>query len=250
MLRTFGTLIASLRYLFFFAVLALVLLAVGSLGRGLVELAGLATAGRFAMEPGSGFAIVPYFIRAAFLYFLAVALCSLFVTDLPVPQWMAVRNLFQLRAKVLTFVSIILPLGFMGRMMTADISSPGILYAGAGVFLVLAGIFALVRYSTPSGDEGMSREGNSVPRTQSEAPRGQEGKARDARTGQDRRSDPRQEGRRESEEGAGRRKDDLKFRKETLLDQAVEKELLPGSQDRPESHVTVKPGPRRSRRRR
>jgi uncharacterized membrane protein YqhA len=141
MIKIFTSFIANIRYLFIFAVLALVALAVGSLGRGIMEFVSLAIGSGFEMEPGSGALVVPYFIRAAFLYFLASAICSLFVAEPPVPQWMLVKNLFQLRVKVLAFVAVILPLGFMGKVMAADLAGPETFYSGAGVFLVLLGIF-------------------------------------------------------------------------------------------------------------
>lgn len=255
MMRPFALLIASLRYLFVLAVLALVILAMGSLARGIVRMADLAMSGGFVMEPGSGATVVPYFIRGAFLYFLAVALWSLFVADIPAPQWMTVKNLFQFRTKVLTFVSIILPLGFMGKMMEADTLTVNILYSGAGVFLVLMGIFFLIRYGSPSGDEGMAREDNKIPETRTPL-----GRARDKQG--DRRPDSRaqSQGRRpekgrprasqtNQEEWLKKQKDELKFQKESL-EKAVDKEISGETGERPGSHVTVKPAPTRPRGRR
>ena len=202
------------------------------------------------MEPGSGATVVPYFIRAAFLYFLAVALGSLFVGDIPAPQWMSVKNLFQFRTKVLTFVSVILPLGFMGKVMAVDTLTVGILYSGAGVFLVLMGIFFLIRYGSPSGDEGMAREGNRVMETSPPLDRTR-----------DRQGDKRQDSRRREERRPAnkqtrsaadqaqwleKQKEDLKFQKESL-EKAVDKDI---SGEGSSSHVTVKPGPRRPRGRR
>jgi hypothetical protein len=250
MMRPFNSFIASLRYLFALAVLALVILAMGSLARGLVQLAGLAMAGEFIMDPGSGAEVVSYFIRAAFLYFLAVALGSLFVGDIPVPQWMTVKNLFQFRTKVLTFVSIILPLGFMGKMIEADNLTVGILYSGAGVFLVLMGIFFLTRFGSPSGDEGMAREGNRVMETRPKDDKRPENRPRDNRPREDRRPVNKQvRSRTDQDEWLRKQKEDLKFQKETL-EKAVEKEISGETGERPRSHVTVKPAPTRPRGRR
>jgi hypothetical protein len=247
MTRIFSLFIASLRYLFALAVLALVVLAMGSLGRGLFQLANLALTGGFVMEPGSGALVVPYFVRAAFLYFLAVAFGSLFVGDIPAPQWMMVKNLFQFRTKVLTFVSVILPLGFMGKMMEAENLTVGIFYSGAGVFLVLLGIFFLIRYGSPSGDEGMAREGNMVTEVRPQGDKRQENRPQDNRRRDERR--PANKPVRSAADQAQwleKQKEDLKFQKESL-DKAVDKELSGESGDRPTSHVTVRPAPTRPR---
>jgi len=255
MMRSFGLFIAVLRYFFFLAVLALAFLALGSLGRGVYLIVELAAGKGFAMDPGSGATVVPYFIRAAFLYFLAVALGSLFVGDIPAPQWMSVKNLFQLRTKILTFVSIILPLGFMGKMMGSDGMSVGILYAGAGVFLVLMGIFFLARYGSPSGDEGMAREGNKVMEARAQVDGRKESRAQNSRGRDDRRQGGRQGSRADQGEWLKKQKEELKFQKETL-DRAVDKEIAGETGETGEtgenqgSHVTVKPGPRRPRGRR
>ena len=262
MTRIFNVFIASIRYLFALAVLALVVLAMGSLGRGLFQLANLALTGGFVMEPGSGALVVPYFIRAAFLYFLAVAFGFLFVGDIPAPQWMVVKNLFQLRTKVLTFVSVILPLGFMGKMMEAENLTVGILYSGAGVFLVLLGIFFLIRYGSPSGDEGMAREGNKVTETRPPldpakgGTRDRQGdKRQESRPQDSRRREERRPGNKPVRSAADqaqwleKQKEDLKFQKESL-DKVVEKELSGEPGERPASHVTVRPAPRRPRGRR
>ena len=246
----FNVFIASLRYLFALAVLALVVLAMGSLGRGLFQLGNLALTGGFVMEPGSGALVVPYFVRAAFLYFLAVAFGSLFVGDIPAPQWMVVKNLFQLRTKVLTFVSIILPLGFMGKMIEADNLTVGILYSGAGVFLVLMGIFFLIRFGSPSGDEGMAREDNRVMETRPPGDKRPENRSFDKRHREERRPGNKPtRSRTDQDEWLRKQKEDLKFQKETL-DKAVEKEITGETGERPRSHVTVKPAPTRPRGRR
>lgn len=249
-MRPFASFIAGLRYLFVLAVLALVILAMGSLFRGMVQLVQLATPEGFFMQPGSGAAVVPYFIGAAFLYFLAVAVWSLFVTEVPAPQWMTVKNLFQLRTKVLTFVSIILPLGFMGKMMQADGLTIGVFYSGAGVFLVLMGIFFLVRYGSPSGDEGMAREGNRVPESRSHSTSSSATASTSAKATTDKGRRPQQahrpRSRTDQDEWLKKQKEELKFQKDSL-EKAVNKEI---SGETGDSHVTVKPGPRRPRGRR
>ena len=246
MMKLTGSLLAGLRYLFVLAAAALVLLAMGSLAAGIVHLVQLASTGEFAMEPGSGAQVVPYFIRAVFLYFLGVAIWSLFIADIAVPQWMTVRNLFHLRTKVLTFVSIILPLGFMGKMLEADGLSISMLYSGTGVFLVLLAIFLLIRFGSPSGDEGMAREGNRVMEPRSQGDRRQESRSRDYRRRDDRRSGNRPTNRTDQDEWLKKQKEELKFQKDSL-EKAVDKDI---SGETGGSNVTVKPGPRRPRGRR
>ena len=155
----FRLIIARYRYVFVVAVLALVLLSLASLMLGVRAGIDLVM-NRGDLPPGSGAEMVPYFIRAAFLYFLAVAFSSLFLGDLPVPQWMITRNLFQFRNKVLTFVAVIAALNFLRILADRELQPVSVLYLGGGIFLVLAGIYLLVRKGEPSGDETMAREGN------------------------------------------------------------------------------------------
>jgi uncharacterized membrane protein YqhA len=270
MIKIFTSFIARIRYLFIFAVLALAALAVGSLGRGIMEIVNLAIGSGFDMRPGSGAEVVPYFIRAAFLYFLASAICSLFVAEPPVPQWMQVKNLFQLRVKVLAFVAVILPLAFMGKVMTADLAGPETLYSGAGVFLVLLGIFFLVRFGPTSGDEIMSREGTHVSEERTSQAQPSQAQHRQERPKQDRPRQERQERRpKPKREPAGKdketekvmpagkadddwlekQKESLKFQKESL-GQVTGSEKSDEDSTRQNGNVTVRPGPRRPRGRR
>lgn len=214
----FRLIIARYRYVFVAAVLALVLLSLASLMLGV--LAGIdLVVNRGEMPPGSGAQMVPYFIRAAFLYFLAAAFSSLFLGDLPVPQWMITRNLFQFRNKVLTFVAVIAALNFLRILADRELEPVSVLYMGGGIFLVLAGIYLLVRKGEPSGDEIMSREGNRPVSMQPKDPRGGRGRKSSARPPEkqphaDKQSIQQREGR-------------------------------PTSEGKPASSVTVKPGPRR-----
>jgi uncharacterized membrane protein YqhA len=227
MARTFALLIAGIRYVFVLAVLALASLSLASLVRGIGEMVYLLPGSGFAAAPGGSAAAVPWFIQSVFLYFLAVAVCSLFVAEPPVPQWMIVRNLFQFRNKVLAFVAVILPLMFLGKVLRTDVSGPGVLYWGAGVFLVLAGIFLLVRQGSPAGDDGLSRDGNRPPERG-----GRRDRSAAQSGGRDLRKDrPWAEGRKESPSRSGE------------IDQEGPADV------RKNGNVTVKPGPRRPRRR-
>lgn len=231
-MRAFASFVAGVRYVFILAVLVLMLLAVGSIAWGI--------GGIFHLWHGSGALIDPAgwlpdvvraFIQGAFLYFLAVAFCSLFLAEPPVPQWMQVRNLFQLRTKILTFLSFILPLAFLGRLVDRS-SGEELLFIGGGVFLLMVGIFLLIRYGSPSGDEGMSREGN---------------RPADRDWRRDRKRDPmgdRKPGR--DKKWVEKQKEDLKFRKEELTLE-TRRDLGKGTEGRRDSHVTVKPGPRKPR---
>lgn len=263
MMRAFGSLIANLRYLFVLAVLALVVLAVGSLGRGIVGIFLLWHGGGAFINPAGWMPdVVSAFIQGAFLYFLAVALCSLFIAEPPVPQWMQVRNLFQLRTKILTFLSFILPLFFLSKAIEPRASGKELLFIGSGVFLVLLGIFFLTRFGTPSGDEGMAREGNRVPeaRSRDDRERGSSASAKastSAKATVDRTADKGRRAEKERHKGSQadqdewlkKQKEELKFQKDSL-EKAVEKELTGDTGERKGSHVTVKPGPRRPRGRR
>ena len=236
MSRIFASLIASVRYVFFLVVLALIALSFASLMKGIGELLFLVPGiGYYAAMPGEGAAAVPWFVQSVFLYFLAVAFCSLLIAEPPVPQWMVVRNLFQFRNKVLTFVSVILPLAFMGKILKADMSGPGVLYSGGGVFLVLAGIFLLVRFGSPAGDEGMSREGNRTP---------ERGGRRDRKT-----VPPGSREVRRDRNWQDDQKNKLRFQKEDLTPK-VEGSQETATDARKNGNVTVKPGPRRPRPRR
>ena len=232
----FAKAVAALRYLFIVAVLILAALAIASLGRGVLAAFDLVAArgGDLFRDPLSG--PVPHFVRAAFLYFLAVAMCFLFVGEVPAPQWMAVRNLFHLRSKVLTFLTIIMPLYFLGKMAHGDMEPRGILYLGGGVFLVMASIYLFLRHGSPSGDEAMSREGNRPPQARPREEERQRGEFRQRVKG----APPAVKA---TEDRQEQQKGSMKFQKETLPGAESDK-------DRNGSHVTVKPGPRRPFRRR
>jgi len=158
----FGAFLARLRYLFFIPVLVLVGLSLVSMASGVAAALRLLgprpEGGSLPGSPAEMAGAVPFFVQSAFLFFLAVALSSLFIGELPVPQWMAVRNLHQLKNKLLTFLSVILGLFFLG--FAAGGGEPiGILYAGGGVALVLGAIFVLLRFGHTAGDDSFCREG-------------------------------------------------------------------------------------------
>jgi hypothetical protein len=159
---------------------------------------------------------------------------------------MQVKNLFQLRVKVLTFVAVILPLAFLGRVMAADLSGPEVLYSGAGVFLVLVGIFLLVRFGTPSGDDSMGREGTRVSEDRGRSdrrPRPKKEPERKERVGGKERAAGK------SEDWLEKQKESLKFQKESL-GQVTDRDSRGEGSARQNGNVTVRPGPRRPRRRR
>jgi uncharacterized membrane protein YqhA len=162
MFSFFAGLIARIRFLFVIPVLAFVGLSLAAMASGIVATVALFAArengATFPVGPAELAGVVPFFIQSAFLFFLAVAFATLFLGELPVPQWMAVRNLHQLRGKLLTFLAIILPLVFLGTLVKAD-DPRTILYAGVGIGAVLAAIFALLRYGHPQGDDSFCREG-------------------------------------------------------------------------------------------
>lgn len=181
-MNLFRWIVARYRYVFVVAVLALILLSLVSMILGVRAGVDLVVS-RGEMPPGSGFQMLPYFIRAAFLYFLAAAFSSLFLGDLPVPQWMITRNLFQFRNKVLAFVAVIAGLNFLRILADTDLKPISVLYLGGGIFLVLAGIYLLSRKGEPSGDEAMSREGNRPLSVQPKQDRGDRDRKRFPKSG-------------------------------------------------------------------
>ncbi len=235
MLNFFAGLIARLRYLFFIPVLALVALSIGAMASGVAAALALIGSGEggstLPIGPAEAAAVVPPFVMAAFLFFLAVAFSSLFLGDLPVPQWMAVRNLHQLKGKLLTFLSIILALFFLGYAQGA--AEPiSILWVGGGVALVLLAIFVLVRFGHPAGDDSFCREGNRAPLPAPRPEKPPERPERGARPAAPPREAPR------APQGAAavpakewleKKKDDLRFEVESL-DKAL---AGAGREDRP-----------------
>lgn len=228
--------VARFRYVFIAAVLILLVLSLASLAAGIVKGVSLILSPA-DLKPGSGSLFLSYFIRAAFLYFLAVAFSTLFLGDLPVPQWMVVRNLFHFKIKVLTFVAVIIGLNFLRILADGDRTSADLLQAGGGIFLVLAGIFLVTRMGGPSGDEMLAREGN--------RPHG-------TPTGERRRnSERRKADRRKSEDGVWpeEARDGLKFERKTIPN-GGDVEESGRREERVNGNVTVRPGPRRPPRRR
>jgi uncharacterized membrane protein YqhA len=244
MIDIFNKIVASTRYLFIVVVVVLLAMSIGAFAAALIKSAGMVTG-----EPGLGYetaiTLISGAIRASFLYFLAVAFAGLFLGDVPGPQWMAVRNLHQLRTKVLTFVSIILPLAFMGRFAHGDETAQELLYAGGAVFLVLAGIFLLVRYGANSGDESQARETNRVPDGGGKKQPQRQGRQQQRGRGREEGREGAKSGRHKDGEWLKKQKDNLKFEKDSL--KGVPEGDKSSSSGR--SNVTVKPGPRRPRRR-
>ncbi len=244
MTNLLSSFVAAIRFVFVLAVAALIVLSIGSLVIGVGATYAVLKGGPAGLPPQDFLAgPVPHFIRAAFLYFLATAFCSLFVGDLPVPHWMTVRNLFNLRTKVLTFLSLILPLLFLGKVAHGGIKPIESLYLGGGVFLVLAALYLFLRHGSPSGDDALSREGNRPPHGKPS----EGGRPREDRPREDRQRDDRKSGRQEGGAAGGgdwleKQKENLKFEKNSILSS----ERPPGEGEK----VTVRPGPRRPFRRR
>ncbi len=242
MLSFLAGLFARLRYLFVIPVLALTVLALVAIAAGVSSTVALLSAredGRaLPASPAEMAGVVPFFVQAAFLFFLAAALASLFLGDLPVPQWMAVRNLHQLKVKVLSFVAVILCLFFLGAVAGAD-DPRAVLNLGGGIALVLGAILALLRFGHPAGDDSFCREGNRC-----QLPAGNGG--RGARSAPEQPQRPGAAAKKEPEPLTGKdwleaQKDRLRFEVESL--NSAMPAARPG--DRPAGQVSVGQAPRR-----
>ena len=139
--------ISASRFLIIIAVIAIFLIATALLIYGAAETYAL-IAGLFgsAADKGSktlllgSIELVDLFLLATVLYVIAVGLYELFIDDrLPLPTWLEIRTLDDLKDKLIGVVVVVMAVLFLGQLISWD-GQRELLGYGAAVALVIAAL--------------------------------------------------------------------------------------------------------------
>jgi len=133
------------RYLVIAPVLGLFVAAVVLTGVAVVDVARI-TASVFGAHAELGKTVVSFievadiFLLAIVLYIMALGLYELFIDgDLPLPEWLVIRSLEDLKEKLVGVVVVVLAVFFLGRVIESE-SPLEILYLGVGIAVVIAAL--------------------------------------------------------------------------------------------------------------
>jgi uncharacterized membrane protein YqhA len=89
--------------------------------------------------------VADIFLLAVVLYIMSVGLYELFIDDtLPLPTWLVIHNLEDLKEKLVGVVIVVLAVFFLGRVIESQ-APIEVLYLGGGISLV---IYALSYFSS------------------------------------------------------------------------------------------------------
>lgn len=84
--------------------------------------------------------IVDIFLLATVLYIIALGLYELFIDDtVPVPRWLEIHTLDDLKDKLIGVVVVVLGVGFLGQFVSWD-GQTNLLVSGGGAALVIAAL--------------------------------------------------------------------------------------------------------------
>jgi uncharacterized membrane protein YqhA len=84
--------------------------------------------------------IVDIFLLATVLYIIALGLYELFIDDtVPVPHWLEIHTLDDLKDKLIGVVVVVLGVGFLGQFVSWD-GQTNLLVSGGGAALVIAAL--------------------------------------------------------------------------------------------------------------
>lgn len=82
--------------------------------------------------------IIDLFLMGTVFYIVSVGLYSLFIdSTLPLPDWLKIRTLDDLKNKLVAVVIVVLAVVFLGKAVTGDADLMG---AGAGIAAVIAAL--------------------------------------------------------------------------------------------------------------
>jgi uncharacterized membrane protein YqhA len=84
--------------------------------------------------------VADIFLLAVVLYIMALGLYELFIdSQLPLPEWLVVRSLEDLKEKLVGVVVVVLAIFFLGRVIESD-NPLELLYLGVGIAAVIASL--------------------------------------------------------------------------------------------------------------
>ena len=154
-------LLSSSRYVVSIAVVStlvasLVLLLYGAAEIGAIIVATV-RAGRISSSGGRALVLgmieaTDMFLISIVLFIIAQGLYALFVNDtLPLPEWLEIHNLDDLKAKLVSVVIAVLAVLFLGEVVKWD-GERGLLGLGAGTALVIAALTFFLSQKTAKKD--------------------------------------------------------------------------------------------------
>ena len=84
--------------------------------------------------------VADIFLLAVVLYIMALGLYELFIdSDLPLPEWLVVRSLEDLKEKLVGVVVVVLAIFFLGRVIESE-NPIEVLYLGVGIAAIIASL--------------------------------------------------------------------------------------------------------------
>lgn len=141
--------LSTSRYLIFLAVIAILVAATSLLIYGVWETVGIV---RSIVDPsmtgpkGSKGLVLAFievtdlFLLATVLYVIAIGLFELFVDDrLELPNWLEIRNLDDLKQKLIGVMIVVMGVVFLGQVVTWD-GQRDLLGYGVGIAVVIAAL--------------------------------------------------------------------------------------------------------------
>lgn len=82
------------------------------------------------------FGLIDVFILVIILYIMAIGLYELFIKDLDVPEWLTVKNLDELKAKLASVIIMFLAIFFTEQVVVAE-HNINLLYLGGSIALIM-----------------------------------------------------------------------------------------------------------------
>jgi uncharacterized membrane protein YqhA len=86
--------------------------------------------------------IIDIFLVATVFYLISLGLYELFIAKAPLPGWVEIRNLDDLKTKLLGLTVIALVVIFLGAALTLSISTTNIMEFGIAIALMVAAVSA------------------------------------------------------------------------------------------------------------
>lgn len=102
--------------------------------------------------------LIDLFLLGTVLYIVALGLYELFIDDrLPMPRWLLIRDLDDLKDKLLGVVIVLLGVTFLGKVVTWN-GDRSIIYFGVAIAAVIASLGGFVAISRKGHGEDSSTE--------------------------------------------------------------------------------------------
>ncbi len=143
--KMFKSLLSNSRYLVLIAVLGLLTSFLSLMVSGVLKIVKTITlmlgqSGDSKMELIGFIESADLFLLAVAMYIMALGLYDLFIdSDVPMPEWLNIKNLTDLKKKLLDVVVIILGVVFLGKVVNWK-GEVEILHFGAGIALVIGAL--------------------------------------------------------------------------------------------------------------